>query len=117
MLAAANNHFENKSCLILKKILKTGNAVTRLLREKRKLLGIKTKTPKNIFSTKKEILNNCNIRKSWFDHEEESWNLESCSENTSVRKLVILEDDINYYHQENYSDYDEYTNDATNIVN
>ena len=117
MLAAANNHFENKSCLILKKILKTGNAVTRLLREKRKLLGTKTKTPKNIFSTKKEILNNCNIRKSWFDHEEESWNLESCSENTSVRKLVILEDDINYYHQENYSVYDEYTNDATNIVN
>ena len=117
MLATANNHFENKSCLILKKILKTGNAVTRLLREKRKLLGIKTKTPKNIFSTKKEILNNCNIRKSWFDHEEESWNLESCSENTSVRKLVILEDDINYYHQENYSVYDEYTNDATNIVN
>ena len=117
MLAAANNHFENKSCLILKKILKKGNAVTRLLREKRKLLRIKRKIPKNVFSTKKDILNNCNIGKSWFDHEEESWNLESCSENTSVRKLVILEDDINYYHQENYSVYDEYTNDATNIVN
>ena len=96
MLPAANNHFENKSCLILKKTLKKGNTVTRLLRE---------------------ILNNCNIAKSWFDHEEELWNLESCGENTSVRKIVILEDNINHYHQENYSDYDEYTNDATNIVN
>ena len=30
-----------------------------------------------------------------FDHEEESWNLENGSQNVSVRKMVIPEEDIN----------------------
>ena len=32
--------------------------------------------------------------KSWFDHEEASQNLESCSENASGTKMFILEKDI-----------------------
>ena len=45
-----------------------------------------------------------------------TWNLESCRENASGRKIVIPKEDINYDNQKSYSDYDEYTNDAGNVV-
>ena len=44
---------------------------------------------------RKGVLNSYNIEKSWCDHEEESWNLESCSKNASGTQIVIPEDDIN----------------------
>ena len=84
------------------------------MREKRKFLGEKYK---NIsLPQRKGVLNSYNIGKSWCDHQEESWNLENCSKNASGTQIAIPEDDINYDRQECYSDYDEYTNDAANIV-
>ena len=44
------------------------------------------------------------------------WNFKSCSENASGRKIVIPEEDINYYGQERYSDCDEYMNEAAKAV-
>ena len=56
----------------------------------------KNKNTKKKFSPqRKEVLNSDNIGKSCFDHGEESWNLESCSENASSRKMIIPEEDIN----------------------
>ena len=43
-------------------------------------------------------------------------NLQSSSENASGRKIVVPEEDKNYDDQKSYSDYDEYTNYAANVV-
>ena len=64
----------------------------------------------------KEVFNSYKIGKSWFDHEEDSWNLQSCNEKASDRKIVISDEDVNYDKQESYSDYDQYANDATNAA-
>ena len=44
-----------------------------------------------------------------------AWNLESCSDNVTDRKIVIPKDDINYDDQESHFEHDEYTNDAANV--
>ena len=63
-----------------------------------------------------DVLNSFNVEKSWFDHEVESWSLESFSENASGRKIVIPTENINYNNQESYSDCDEYKNDTAIVV-
>ena len=82
------------------------------------------KAPRNKYINKKkntikyflhQVLNSYNTGKSWFDHEEELWNFKSCSENASGRKIVIPEEDINYYDQD-YYDYDQYMNEAAKAV-
>ena len=56
----------------------------------------KKKNTKKIFPPQgKEVFNSYIIGKLWFDHEEESWNFESCSKIESCRKIVIQEVDMN----------------------
>ena len=76
----------------------------------------KKNTKKKFPPQRKEVLNSYNIGNSWFDYEEESWNLESCGESASGRKIVIPEEYRNYNYQESYSGYDEYKNDSVNVV-
>ena len=73
---------------------------TKPFKEKKKVswnkgISKKKNTKKKFFHKEKKVLNSSSRRKSWFDHEEESWNLESCSKQESRRKIVIPEEHIN----------------------
>ena len=71
-----------------------------LLKGKRKWRIVKRK----FCEEQKEILKSYNIGKSWFSCQEEAWNSENSEENSSRRKIVIPEEDIDYDNNEYYSE-------------